>query len=293
MCCVLRLLPTDPPAPSTYREIAGLNLPVFDSSSDIGCTSAVDQVSEGASKEKPNPAGAAKTATPFILGEGLPPIPAKLIAKIQKGEFVDMAELLRNNIEAERRRSKENGASTSNVQAAQSRREVLDILSWVQCVGMYTAIVLQVNPEKFQQLLAYQTMLLREARRCGGAGWQTYDTMFRQQVANSLSADWSKLNSSLYAVNFLANQNRRGKTCQYCLETDHLSLDCAFAPARADRGSSRDSNKDDVRTRGGTVESVGVAAIRYVFPGMTDGVLQLHIVTIVTFALSAQESTKL
>ena len=65
-----------------------------------------------------------------------------------------MAELLRDNIEAERRRSKENGASTSNVQAAQSRREEPDILSWVQCFGMYTAIVLQVNPEKSQQLLA-------------------------------------------------------------------------------------------------------------------------------------------
>ena len=41
-----------------------------------------------------------KSAAPFILGESLPPIPAKLVAKIQKGEFVDMAELLRDNIEA-------------------------------------------------------------------------------------------------------------------------------------------------------------------------------------------------
>ena len=141
-----------------------------------------------------------------------------------------MAELLRDNIEADRRRTKESSASSSTAQASQSRREVPDILSWVQYFGIYTAIVLQAHPEQSQQLLAYQTMLLHEARRCGGAGWQTYDTMFRQQVANTPTADWSKLNSSLYAVNFLANQNGRSKTCQYCLETDHLSGDCALAP---------------------------------------------------------------
>ena len=34
----------------------------------------------------------------------MPPIPAKLVAKIQKGDFLDMAELLQDNMEAEKRR---------------------------------------------------------------------------------------------------------------------------------------------------------------------------------------------
>ena len=159
-----------------------------------------------------------------------------------------MGELLRDNMETERRHSKDDGASTSSRQPAKSRREVPDILSWVQCFGIYTSIVVQTRPEKTQQLLAYQTMLLREARRCGGTGWQTYDTIFRQQVANNSTADWSKLNSSLYAVNFLANQNGRGKTCQHCLETDHLSSECALAPVKVDWASSRDSARDDAQT---------------------------------------------
>ena len=121
-----------------------------------------------------------------------------------------MAELLRDNIEADRRRSKEGGGGASTGQQSQSRCEVPDILIWVQCFGIYTSIVVQLHPEKTQQLLAYQTTLLREARRCGGNGWQTYDTMFCQQVANNPSADWLKLNSSLYAVDFLANQNGKG-----------------------------------------------------------------------------------
>ena len=50
-----------------------------------------------------------KSVTPFIMGESLPPIPAKLVTKIQKGEFIDVAELLRDNIEAERRHTKDGG----------------------------------------------------------------------------------------------------------------------------------------------------------------------------------------
>lgn len=66
----------------------------------------------------------------FVLGEGLPPVPAKLVAKILKGEFIDMAELLRDNIEAERRRG---GSDTASIQLRPSRREIPDILSWLQC----------------------------------------------------------------------------------------------------------------------------------------------------------------
>ena len=39
--------------------------------------------------------------TLFTFGEGLPPVPAKLVVKILNEDFVDMAKLLRNNIEAE------------------------------------------------------------------------------------------------------------------------------------------------------------------------------------------------
>ena len=45
-------------------------------------------------------------------------------------------------------------------------------------------------------------MVIQEARCCGGTGWQAYNTVFHQQVANDLKPDWLKLNSSLYAVTF-------------------------------------------------------------------------------------------
>ena len=43
--------------------------------------------------------GSAESA--FILSEALPPVPAKLVKRIQKAEYVDIAELLKDNMEAE------------------------------------------------------------------------------------------------------------------------------------------------------------------------------------------------
>lgn len=228
-----------PPA----QEVADLRLPVFGD----------DPPPPGDKSAKAGDASVAgsgaKSEVPFMLGESLPPIPAKLVAKIQKGEFVDMAELLRDNIEADRRRTRDGSAPGPSGQQAQSRREVPDILSWIQCFGVYSCIVAAAHPEKMQQLLVYQTMVVREARRCGGTGWQAYDTMFRQQVSNDLKADWSKLNSSLYAVTFLAHQNGKGKTCLHCLETDHSASECALAPNKPQNVPSQESRKDLPRSK--------------------------------------------
>ena len=150
---------------------------------------------------------------PFTLGEGLPPIPAKLFGKIYKGEFVDIAELLHDNMEAERWRTYSQSMETSRGGGSTARREIPDLLSWIQCFGMYAAVAASKSPDRIPQLLAYQTMIVREARRCGGKGWLNYETMFRQQAAINPSCDWLKFNNTLYSCTF---QNERGRTCTWC-----------------------------------------------------------------------------
>ena len=182
---------------------------------------------KGSGKEK----GETPPAEPFLLSEGLPPVPAKLVAKIQRGEYVDMTELLRDNMEATRRRLDTDAPHCSS-DTKKNRREIPDFLSWLQCFGVYASIVVSKQPDRFRQLMAYQTLMIREARRCGGTGWLAYDAMFRQQAAHAPGTDWSKLNTSLYTVTFMAQHNGRGRTCQHCLETDHDGADCALAPSQ-------------------------------------------------------------
>ena len=46
----------------------------------------------------PVTSAAARDGPPFVLSEALPVVPFKLVKRIQRGEFVDMAELLKDNM---------------------------------------------------------------------------------------------------------------------------------------------------------------------------------------------------
>ena len=192
---------------------------------------------------------------PFMLGEGIPPVPARLVARIWKGEYIDMADLLRDNLEADRRRSTPLGTPQLHPQSKPLRREVPDILSWALCFGVYIGVVAEQIPQRVKQLLAYQATVLREARRCGGTGWRGYDSMFRQLAATDESIDWSCLNPSLYVTTFRAQQGGGGKMCHLCMGTDHTQEDCALAPLLSKKLKGPAPEVKDERSGGPPVSS--------------------------------------
>ena len=210
----------------------------------------------GSSTERTTPAsvehettsgGKPKSAvSPFILSEALPVVPAKLVKKIVRGEFVDMVELLQDNMEAERRRANGEGES-----ALPRRREVPDILSWLQCFSMYAAVVGVQYPEKMKDLLAYQALIIAEHRRCGGRGWLLYDTAFRQQITDIRNADFSRLNQSLYLTTFVA-YGGKGRSCSRCLMSDHTQEECALHQFLSQ--SANEGGKIELRKEPGKVE---------------------------------------
>ena len=159
--------------------------------------------------------------SPFILSEALPVVSAKLVRRILRGEYIDMAELLKDNMEAERRRLSAVGGPHFN------RREVPDILSWLQCFNLYMAVVVSVHPEKTRELLAYQALIVSEARR-GGRGWRLYDVAFRQQVRSFDSVDFARINQSLYSTTILAFGGGRQKFCPVCMLSDHTQEECGL-----------------------------------------------------------------
>ena len=165
-----------------------------------------------------------------MVCDSLFPVPAKVVAKIKAKEFVDMAEILRDNTELERRQMNEVMPSTARL----SRREVPDLLSWVVCFSTFASVVSSLDPEKTKQLWAYLATVVREARRHGGKGWQTYDSMFRQLAAGASTVDWSVLNASLYD-NHLYRSGKRSESHMPALYGDrsHIYFLCLSTPSKA------------------------------------------------------------
>ena len=123
---------------------------------------------------------------------------------------------------------------------SRSRREVPDLLSWVQCFSIYTAVVASAYPERVQKLLAYQTLIIREARRFGGKGWLSYDSYFWQQMAGEWQEEaWGRLNPYIFSSTFLASGSSQRPNCSLCLESDHQEEVCALAKAKGVAPQSR------------------------------------------------------
>ena len=211
--------------PDAVKE---LNLPTFADLSTKGAEPEKVDLPAATPKKLEGPAESA-----FILSEALPVVPAKLVKRIQKAEYVDMAELLKDNMEAERRRMLSDSAfPQSHLTNRPVRREIPDMLSWLQCFSLYAAVVASKYPEKARELWAYQATLIGEARRCGGRGWLLYDSAFRQQITSFDAVDFSKINQSLYSTTFLA-YGAGAKFCPECMMADHSQEECALHPNRS------------------------------------------------------------
>ena len=164
---------------------------------------------------------------PFFLSEAFGPIPEKLVKK-QALEFIDMGDLLPDNLELKRR--EETDPAKDNGLANRKRtREVTQQLTWVQCFTTYVAIVSASHPEKYKDLLAYIRLIVREAQRHGTDGWRQSDVMFRKYAASHPSVCWGQPLPSMYATFFLAS-SPASTPCEHCLEGDHLSSQCALSP---------------------------------------------------------------
>ncbi len=105
------------------------------------------------------------------VSKALPVVPAKLVRHVLCAEYVDMAELLKDNMEAERRRMlADSGSSQSHFGSRQSRRKIPDILSWLHCFSLYAAVVTSVHPEKNMRAASLPGYHSQRGQEVWGAG---------------------------------------------------------------------------------------------------------------------------
>ena len=136
----------------------------------------------------------------LILSPAGEVLPRRLVEKIGSHQYVDMRELLLDNISLLQQLKATQGTSAVQVVGASRPRlrEVSSLTSWCYCFLGYMA-VLTTDPTTRDQL-AYARLLIREAQRHGGQSWLDYDRAFRQQVAANPSIPWNTINPGLQAA---------------------------------------------------------------------------------------------
>ena len=117
------------------------------------------------------------TPNAFKLSSAFSPVPGKIVAKIRAGHYIDMRELLPDNISL--RGNIESLASPLSLHrdSRPKLREIRSLLTWVTSFATYAAIAAEDNPQLIRPLMAYLCIIIREARKNGGDGWRSYDTI--------------------------------------------------------------------------------------------------------------------
>ena len=184
------------------------------------------------------PLATARKPQSLILSSALPPIPAKVVERIRAGSFVDLKEMLPDNV-ALLRRLQETNVNTQVTSGAGSRmRDIRDPLTWASSYMAFVAA--RSNQAETRELLAYGMLILQLARKHGGLGWVAYDSQFRQQAAAGAPTPWSELNLSLMAATvFNGGGEASVQACSLCLASDHSAPECALASLDSSRPPSK------------------------------------------------------
>jgi hypothetical protein len=171
-------------------------------------------------------ASSAPTALVFSLASSFPPIPGKLVHKIQSLEFIEMRDLLPDNIAlAERLEALPTHRAPFKTPET---REVGALSTWVSAFCTYVAVVAAAHPGRVRDMLAYMRLIVREAQKYGGSGWITYDQVFRRNRAGP-GARWDNLDPSLHIAYISAQADTPAVPCSICSEVDHIADHCTLA----------------------------------------------------------------
>lgn len=183
----------------------------------------------------------APSVSGFSLSPATEPFPRKLVDRVRSGQYVDMRDLLNDNIAL----VQQLGAFSSHSAclpalpgALRPRlREITTLPSWIYCFLAY--IAMRSPDAATRDMLAYARLVVREAQRHGGTGWLDYDRVFRQQAALDPTLRWNTLQASIQAATLIGQAAGSGTICTLCREPDHTADHCAltYLQQPADRPS--------------------------------------------------------
>ena len=137
---------------------------------------------------------------PFVVGPGFSPIPAKYVTHILAGKYVDLSDLLPLNnalVEPEPQVFLD-GRVLSISAPKKNKRQIDDIVSWMEAFSIYCLILASSFPQRWPDLMRYKLLILRTHRQFGGKVWLAYDKAFREHAAATKLTDWSTMEVQLY-----------------------------------------------------------------------------------------------
>ena len=202
----------------------------------------------------------------FPLSSGashhMPAIPASVLEKIRRGEFVNFDLLLPNNVPSETRDAFTLSLNSSDISQGpkivvrngnqSNKNKVIDLHSWFLAWCLFFQAYILFRPHLAYQLAKYQIFIAQLASNYNFSAWYAYDQAFRLHIANNPLASWDLCNEDIYNVHIRGASGRA--RCAICSSRDHFASIC---PKRSFQASSfrAASSSPSVRPRSNPLSS--------------------------------------
>lgn len=171
------------------------------------------------------------------------PVDRNMEDKILRGEYVDLALLLPDNLYQSqapeiqlRLDDSSSGPLGSPVTMVRKRKPVIDSFQkWLEAYMVYMLVIVTAYPRRALELIKYQQIISRAVTKFKGLAWLSYDQQFRRRASSNLSLQWDKVDLELWTVTFsgLAKPH-----CGICSSPYHAEDVCPSAdPYRKQRRS--------------------------------------------------------
>ena len=140
-----------------------------------------------------------------IVADGLPPIPTKLLEKIQRWEYIDLSMLLDGAQQEQTNFSVSHDGKLlimGPTDRTQTKRKVIsDLRTWLQAYSrMMAALVSAPSTTKEESvgLTVHLHLILQLHHDLAGSQWLRYDQEYREWAAARGIKKWGELNLTIY-----------------------------------------------------------------------------------------------
>ena len=238
--------------PTTSMSTGGSTIPAWSSTTAATLTSVFSGGSLSASGTSSLGAGGnPKASDTIVVAPGVPALKRSLVEVILAGKFVDLGELppAKGFGRTQAALSSDMEGKIVLLQAAdyvQSKKQIPDLATWIQCFAIYSAVLLTKYPGRAQSLFLYSATISRLSKKFRWPSWIIYDQQFRQEAADTGLSDWAKIDSSIYTQCFTAMSLNRGGWCSICTSMDHVKETCPYQSAEDRLGQKRQGTSPNV-----------------------------------------------
>ena len=170
-------------------------------------------------------------ATGLVLSGGLPSIPAELLTRIRKHQYVELSELLPEKIQE---------ACLYGDNKRKKSPPITDFTEWVLAFSTYGQALASQDPSLALKLLVFVGSVARLARDLPGGAWAAYEKAARCKAVANPGFPWEKLDQELWALAAVqcgaarssgaATKGKRPKSENACYKWNEGT--CSFHPCK-------------------------------------------------------------